>query len=295
MTGSRARSIDELNASLGRFVTAEGRRRASRFRPRASDVIIATYPKCGTTWLQQIVHALRSDASMDFPEITAVVPWLELSHDMGVDPDAPQVAHPRAFKSHLSFDDVPKGARYVNAVRDPGDALLSLYRFFDGWRMEPGAITLESFAFEFYLRREGGRDDPSVLLLCYENMLQDPSGTVRRIAHFIGVDADATLLERVLTHSSLQFMKRHESQFDDHLVREARDAACGLPPGLKSTKVASGRTGDSRRVLSTEVREALAAAWCETITPETGLEDYAALRNALEQPCVDRDSDTPAS
>ena len=37
-----------------------------------------------------------------------------------------------AFKSHLSYDLVPKGCRYIVSLRDPKDALVSAYRFM-GW------------------------------------------------------------------------------------------------------------------------------------------------------------------
>mgnify|MGYP002841970148 CR=1 FL=1 len=30
-----------------------------------SDVFVVTYPKCGTTWMTQIVHALRTRADID--------------------------------------------------------------------------------------------------------------------------------------------------------------------------------------------------------------------------------------
>jgi hypothetical protein len=290
----RARSVAELKASMDGFMTETGRARGLARRARARDVIISTYPMCGTTWLQQTVHGLRTGGSMDFDEITQVVPWLELAQDMGVDPDAEQVAVPRVFKSHLAFDDVPRGARYLNAIRDPGDVLLSLYRFFDGWRMERGAISLDDFALEFFLRREGGRgywqhvlswwqarcrDD--VLLLCYEDMREDLAGAAARIAVFIGIDADPALLDRVTRQSSLEFMKRHERQFDDHLVRDARDAACGLPPGGHTTKVARGEAGAARTELSPRVHGALDEAWASRITPLTGLADYSAMRAAL--------------
>ena len=34
----------------------------SRFRLRAHDIVIATYPKCGTTWMQQLVLLLLRGA-----------------------------------------------------------------------------------------------------------------------------------------------------------------------------------------------------------------------------------------
>ena len=47
-------------------------------------------------------------------------------------------AEPRAFKSHLPWMAVPKGARYIVSLRDPRDALVSMYRFMEGWFFEPG-------------------------------------------------------------------------------------------------------------------------------------------------------------
>ena len=81
------------------------------FTPQRTDVFVVTYPKCGTTWMAQIVHALRTGGSMDFGEITEVVPWDILAHDCGQLLDAPQIASPRAFKSHEPWSDVPKGGR----------------------------------------------------------------------------------------------------------------------------------------------------------------------------------------
>ena len=61
------------------------------FQPQPSDVFVVTYPKCGTTWVTQILHALRTAGSMDFGEITEVVPWDILAHDCGQELDAAQV------------------------------------------------------------------------------------------------------------------------------------------------------------------------------------------------------------
>ena len=33
-------------------------RRWNHYQPRRDDIVIATYPKCGTTWMQQIVSSL---------------------------------------------------------------------------------------------------------------------------------------------------------------------------------------------------------------------------------------------
>jgi len=288
MVGRRPTTIAELKALTG-FSTPEGRRRGLALRARPTDIFISPYAKCGTTWMQQIVHGLRTGGAMDFDEITQVVPWLELAHDMGIDPDAPQVARPRAFKSHLSWDEIPRGGRYVVVFRDPVDAMLSLYRFFEGWWFETGTIGVKDFAAYYLDRADGGywghaaswwrqrgRDD--VLLVTFEDMKHDLAPVVDRVAALMGGYGAAN--RRVATRQAgFDFMKRHAARFDDHLVRAARDAACGLPPGGQATKVDTGRAGAAG--VDAGIRQAFDDRWRDTLGRAFGLPSYAALREAL--------------
>lgn len=291
---TRATTVAEMRERFSRFVTDAGEQRALSFKPGPDDVFVATYPKCGTTWMQQIVHGLRTRGSMDFDEITAVVPWLELAFDMGIDAEAPQVAAPRAFKTHLNWTEVPKGARYIYIIRDPRDVLVSFYRFLEGWYFEPGAITLEEFALQDFISgTESGtywkhlaswwpqRTSSNVLMLSFEDMKQDLPQTVQRVAGFIGCDLDQGLQELVVQQSSVAFMKAHETRFDDHLIRETRDEACGIPPGGSSSKVRSGNVGDHATALTDEIIAALDRQWEENITATLGHASYAALRASL--------------
>src|SRR4051812_39630584 len=181
----RARSLAEMGQVMGlMFDDAEIGAAIGSWRPRPTDVVIAPYGKCGTTWLQQIFHTLRTGGDTDFDDISRVVPWIETAHFVGIDLDAPQRAEPRGFKSHLPYALVPKPARSIVAVRDPKDALVSTFRFMDGWFIEPGTITIEEFAGPWLTGevREGDywshlvswwdqRDRDDVLLLSYESMI----------------------------------------------------------------------------------------------------------------------------
>lgn len=299
----RARSVAELRSYRGGVGSLASRAAALAFRPGPTDVLIATFPKCGTTWLQQIVHGLRTRGSMDFDEITLAVPWLELAGDLGLDPDAPQAAEPRAFKSHLSWDEIPKGGRYISMVRDPGDVLVSLYHFHEGWRFEPGTITLGDYARQFFLAPERGRrywrhaaswwrqrGRQDVLLFSYEAVCADLPGAVRRIARFIGCPLDDGLLDVVVRQSSIGFMKAHGARFDDHVVRSVCNAANGLPPGGSSSKVRNGRVGDHVDRLPPDVRQALDRIWREEMEGRFGFASYrdmlAALGPAGDSPAV---------
>jgi hypothetical protein len=294
---SRATNLEELEIILSRLFTQESRQRGLAFRPSTSDVIISPYAKCGTTWLQQIVHGLRTRGSMDFDEISAVTPWLEVAYDLGLDLAAPQVAEPRVFKSHLSWYEIPKGGRYVVSFRDPRDAIVSFYRFFEGWLFEPGSISLETLAGWRWPRAESARSgywyhlsswweqrhNPDVLLLCYEDMKTDLPGTVRRVAHFMGIEADDSLLDTVVRQSSREFMLAHQHQFDASHMRRAGEERVGLPPNGDSAKVTLGAPTDARYQLPPALKQELDEIWWEQVQRRFGLQNYGELRHALRR------------
>jgi hypothetical protein len=263
------------------------------FALHPGDVLIASYPKCGTTWLQQIVHGLRSGGAMDFEEISLVVPWIETAPMLGIDLNAPQVAAPRAFKTHLPWHRLPRGGRNLFIVRDPRDALVSSYRFMRGVMFEPDTVDIAALADAYFLRESAagrywdhlrawwparGRED--VLLLCYEDLQDDLRGAVARIATFCGIAADAALIDLATRQAGLAFMRAHQAQFDDQPTLTAFMDLLGLPPA-RATKVGAGRAGEGRLALPPPVLERLAQRWREDIAAPLGLASYQDLRQAL--------------
>lgn len=67
----------------------------------------------------QIIHGLRSGGDMNFEEISAVIPYIEMAHDCAyLDLNEPQGFLPRAYKTHTLYPDCPKGAgKYIFAIR----------------------------------------------------------------------------------------------------------------------------------------------------------------------------------
>lgn len=289
----RPTSLEGFEHVGSKFVTPEGYASGLSFEPRPSDVFITPYAKCGTTWMQQIVHGLRTGGDLEFEEITAVVPWIELAHDLGIDPEAPQKAEPRAFKSHLRWDEIPKGGKYIVVLRDPVDAFVSLFRFMEGWFFERGSISLGQFG-AYYLSRPddesywghalswlGQRDNPDVMLVTFEDMKRDLAPVLQKVADFIGVDAEPERLEIATRQASFSFMKAHQHLFDDNLVRRMRDPACGLPHDGTSTKVNAGRVGAAADMVTGDMRAAFERKWRETISVRFGLSSYVALSGTL--------------
>lgn len=293
----RPTTLEELESVMRKMFTRESRRHGLAFYPRTTDVIISPYAKCGTTWLQQIAHSLRTHGSMDFEEITQVTPWLEVAHDIGWDLTANQVAEPRVFKSHLSWYDVPKGGRYIVSFRHPQEALVSFYRFFEGWLFEPGSISLDSLARWRWphneLEHQGywyhliswweQRHNPNVLLLCYEDMLADPQNAILKIAAFMGIKLDDDLFEIVLHHSSREFMISNQNSFDEKFMRQFAEKRAGIPPNGSSIKVTQGSSDEKRYQLSPSLVDELDDNWRKLVKSKFGLQDFEDLRQALRE------------
>ena len=288
MTTNRATNLIELGDLFDREHREWVRKKGLQVKLRPSDVVITPYGKSGTTWTQQIVHTLRTRGDMDFDDISRVIPWIEVSAGLGIDLDAEQKANPRAYKSHLSWEEIPRGAKYINVVREPASAAVSSFKFMEGWYVEPDTIDINEFVQKtFLIRREyykhlkswwPRRNDDDVLFLAYEHMLDDPRGAIVRIAEFTNIELDDDLLSVTLEQSSREYMLRHQDRFDDAMLRKQSEELAGLPPGSESSKVTAG---SSTLSLSDESMTLFDKAWQEEITEPLGYTTYGDLIAAL--------------
>ena len=288
---ARATSVETLNAKFALMFCEKTLQHGLALTLRPSDVVITPFGKSGTTWTQQIVHCLRTAGDMDFDDISRVVPWIETSGALGIDLDAEQKASPRAFKSHLAWGEIPQGGRYIVAIRDPKDALYSLYRFMEGWFFEPGSISLDDFAREFFIKDLGywkhlgswwpRRNDDDVLLMAFEHMKLDLSGTIERVADFIDIKLDDELKRITEQQASLKFMQSHGDRFDDRLMREMGERVASLPSGSDSAKVRVGSVGEHVQHLSDNIAAEIDAIWQQEISSKFGFPDYQSLIASL--------------
>ena len=288
----RARSIDELDQIEKNIFggAAVKNAEAQPLLTRPTDVIITPFGKSGTTWLQQIFHQLRTGGDMDFDDISRVVPWIEIAPLEGIDLNSEQRANPRGFKSHQPFNTLPQGARYINSVRHPADVAWSLYKFMEGWFLEPGAVSPDEFVRERFLNDDSYfehllsfwsvRHQDNVLFLSYEGMLQDPERTIRRVAQFCDISLDSELLQQVLETSSIDYMLQFKDRFDDAILRAITEEEL-LPPGSDSAKVRIGKSGEHATGLSAEVVDAIQQKWREKIASELGFATYEDLLAAI--------------
>jgi aryl sulfotransferase len=213
------------------------------FRFRDDDIVIATYAKSGTTWMQQIVAQLVFDGAEGVP-VAELSPWL----DLRVPPAAEKLAaleaqtHRRFVKTHLPVDALVYSpqARYIYIGRDGRDVAWSMHNhhfnanalWYQALNDTPGRVgppigpATEDVAayFREWLGRDGHpfwpfwenvrswweiRALPNLLVVHFAELKADTPGQLRRIAGFLGIEPSAGAWTRIERHVGFDYMKAH--------------------------------------------------------------------------------------
>ncbi|VDM68045.1 unnamed protein product [Strongylus vulgaris] len=197
------------------------------------DVFIATYPKCGTTWLQHICHQLIRGENYQATEGNEMCVQSPMIERMGAK-FLSNIERPRILKTHFSAYNIPKNnhAKYIFCVRNPKDCCTSyfhhnrnfkIYNFANGdWETFVDLFLSGQLAFGDYFDHLLGWlpfiDQPNVLFLMYEDMLKDLEGTIYKIGMFLGGDAEKLVqnserLETVVQNSGIEAMKKDQKRW----------------------------------------------------------------------------------
>lgn len=275
-------NICELYSSRGLplpiFVTSDRLGELKNFPLRSDDVFIVTYPKCGTTWTQQIVKLLRNNGQQDNTNLTLSLPWLENSE---ISLDLESVIQPRGFKSHMPYDRFPYGnpketpSKYIYVARNPKDVAVSFYyhtkaAFFPNMDRESfwkefihGELEFGDY-FDHILSWWAHKEDKNMLFLRYENMQKDLVSSISQIATFIGAEVSDEVIKKVAEQTKFDNMKRNDlanCAWPEH-VREKNKS--------KTEFMRKGIVGDWKNFLTQE-QSAEIDALCATRLSPVGL------------------------
>jgi hypothetical protein len=232
------------------------------FEPRPTDVIITTAPKAGTTWMQQLLHQMKTGGDTSYGSIFEVVPWIELPikgrtwrQALAVFESLPD---PRVFKTHCTYDQTPGvgTAKIILTVRDPRECCVSFFHHVNGFKKElvpdmPDIAfpTMQAGVDHFlrvgaWVRNVKGwwahRNDPGILLLRYADLVADLEANVDRIADFLGWTLTPAGRARALEHSSFEWMKANSQLFTRQLGKDEPV----FEPGTFIRQGKVGRHGD---------------------------------------------------
>ncbi|WP_095012548.1 sulfotransferase domain-containing protein [Tsuneonella mangrovi] len=293
--GRRARNMEELGQNLEALHAFEPVD-FKPYAPQEGDVFISSWAKSGTTMMQQMFHQLRMGAAtgrgdMDFDDISRMTPWEDSAMMCDFDMTVEQRAAPRGFKSHREYERLPAGMRYIVTLRDPHETYRSFHRFFEGYLLERGAMSLEDFFPLWMLGGPGGcdyfthllswyarRNEPDTLLAPYHWAAKNRPAMIRRMADFLGIELTDELAAMVEAHTEREFMYAHKDKFNDKMMCDAMEQRLGISE-FDSTKV--HQVGSSGKDLPPSVVEQIDAMWAERVEPVTGHADFASLEAEL--------------
>ena len=272
------------------------------FSPFPTDVTVVTSMKSGTTWVSHICHQLRTKGreELDFEEqVPEVVAILEFSIPIyHTDPNSViQPAEPRLFCSHLPYEMIPKGGRYIFCFRDQKDALYSLCLFVETMLILRGRVPLPMMLNVFSalqwtannLRKLVSwwehRHDDNVLFMFYDDLKEDHAGCVRRIAKFLGIDCDEETVTRVVHSTTHAVMSEHHSKFDLHsMVFKIAEGVGEEPPSTFIGRVRKdgGMSGDGRN-LPLDGQQQIDEEWRTIVASKTGHRNLKEMREAWKE------------
>jgi aryl sulfotransferase len=213
------------------------------FQFRNDDVIIATYAKSGTTWMQQIVAQMLFNGDPDLA-VAELSPWMDLRvppKDVKLRAVEAQTQR-RILKTHLPVDALvfsPK-AKYVYIARDGRDVLWSMYNHHVnanaawygalndtpgrvGPPIEPPPADIQQY-WRDWMDQDGHpfwpfwdnirgwwqiRALPNVLFVHFNNLKRDMPGEMRRIAAFLDIPIDESRWNDILEYCSFDWMKKN--------------------------------------------------------------------------------------
>ncbi|XP_067420002.1 sulfotransferase 1C4-like isoform X2 [Emydura macquarii macquarii] len=110
------------------------------FQARPDDVLICTYPKAGTTWIQEITDMIQQDGDAQKCSRAPIyqrIPFLELCPPRPLATgfeEAEAMPPPRTLKTHLPIKLVPpsfweQDCKVIYVARNPKDTAVSYYHF----------------------------------------------------------------------------------------------------------------------------------------------------------------------
>uniref|UniRef100_A0A1L8EFU1 Putative estrogen sulfotransferase-like isoform x1 n=1 Tax=Haematobia irritans TaxID=7368 RepID=A0A1L8EFU1_HAEIR len=198
------------------------------------DVWLVTLPKCGTTWMQELLWLVMNGydfqaAKSEHLEVRS--PFMEFDyliyHDLERAFKAIEnVKRPRLIKSHLSLALLPtqiweKKPKLIYVSRNPKDAFVSEYHFFRHMgdfepehkledylcnRMENSSSN-EQFdnTMEFYTLR----NEPWIYYTSFERMKMDLRAVIQDVCQFLNKTIDDETMKQMLKHLSFEEMKKN--------------------------------------------------------------------------------------
>lgn len=284
---------------------------ALSYQPKRGDVFIVTYPKCGTTWMQNIaLYIFRKGKELEnHRDFFKMCPFIDAYGNQGID----LMPRPGAFKTHLPYSHIPYSpeAKYIYVLRNPKDCCTSFFyhakmnvgfgywdgKFDDFFELFMAGEVEYNDYFDHLMSFYPHRNDSQLFFTTFEDMKKDTKDVVLKLAKFLGqeyidaIEKDNNVLNNILNFSSFDYLQKHISVlFDSSLLTEEQlndpnmlegirnmakyGRSLNPPPREKLNFIRKGMVGDWKTHLSDEQSERLTKKFFERTQGTEILEMY---------------------
>ncbi|GIY12021.1 sulfotransferase 1C4 [Caerostris darwini] len=231
---------------------------------KEDDILVVSFPKTGTTWLQEIIYCIMNgiDESLSksledrFPYLEFIYPGLASIEKM---------EGQRLIKTHLPYSLLPEDVLKSNVkmfyiLRNPKDVAVSYYHFVRMMTAADYSGDFDSFFQDFlsdkvpygpiwkhYEEIWSQKDNPNILILFYEDFHKDIHGSIRKISRFLNKDLTEKEICDIADHCSFSNMSQNPNvnyqHWDDLGIRKQYEAKF----------MRKGQVGDWKNYFNTEM------------------------------------------